>query len=51
LPGVIGVLVVIGLAAFLLSSRGHPTATGWQNLHPPVAPTQITPDAVPGKRL
>ncbi len=48
-PGVIAAFVVIGLAAFLLSNRGNPTPTGWQNLHPPVVPTQLTPDGAPGR--
>jgi hypothetical protein len=46
---VIAALVVVGLAAYLLNGRGSPTASGWQNLHPPVVPTRITPDSVPGR--
>jgi hypothetical protein len=49
LPMVIAALVVVGLAAYLLNGRGSPTASGWQNLHPPVVPTRITPDSVPGR--
>jgi hypothetical protein len=49
LPGVIAALAVVGLAAFLLSGNGNPTAGGWQNVHPPVVPTQLTPDGLPGR--
>jgi hypothetical protein len=49
LPSVIAAFVVVGLSGFLLSGRGHPTATGWQNLHPPFVPTQLTPDGVPAR--
>jgi|GraSoiStandDraft_1057264.scaffolds.fasta_scaffold185521_2 hypothetical protein len=49
LPRVIAAFVVVGLAAYLLNGRGSPTASGWHNLHPPVAPTHITPDGVPGR--
>jgi hypothetical protein len=49
LPIVIAALVMVGLAAYLLNGRGGPTASGWQNLHPPVVPTHITPDGVPGR--
>ena len=43
----IGAVVV--LAAYLLNGRGSPMASRWQNVHPPVVPTHITPDGVPGK--
>jgi hypothetical protein len=53
LPTVIAVLVMAGLAAFLLTgdrtgtaARSAPETTG-QSMHPPVAPTPITPDVAP----
>jgi hypothetical protein len=47
LPTVIAALAVVGLVAFLLGDGGR-TTEAWQNIHPPVVPTQITPDGVPG---
>jgi hypothetical protein len=53
LPTVIAVLVMAGLAAFLLigdrtrtAARSAPETTG-ESTHPPVAPTPITPDVAP----
>jgi hypothetical protein len=48
LPTVIAALAVVGLVAFLLGGDGGRTTEAWQNIHPPVVPTQITPDGVPG---
>jgi hypothetical protein len=53
LPTVIAVLVMAGLAAFLLTGDRTRTAAGsapettGQSTHPPVAPTSITPDVMP----
>ena len=48
LPTIIAAFAVVGLVAFLLSRDGGRTTDAWQNLHPPVVPTQLTPDGVPG---
>jgi hypothetical protein len=49
LPRVIAAAVVVGLAAYLLNGWASPTGSGWQNVHPPVVPTRITPDGPPGR--
>jgi hypothetical protein len=49
LPRVIVAFLVVGLAAYLLNGRGNTTGSRWQNLHPPVVQTHITPDGVPGR--
>jgi hypothetical protein len=48
LPTIIAAFAVVGLVAFLLSRDGSRTTDAWQNLHPPVVPTQLTPDGVRG---
>ena len=49
LARVIAAIAVVVLAAFLLNGRGSPLASRGQNVHPPVAPTHITPDGLPGR--
>ena len=49
LPRVIAAIAVVGLAAYLLNGRGDATGSGWQNVHPPVVPTHITPDGLSGR--
>jgi hypothetical protein len=56
LPTVIAVLVMSGLAAFLLTDNRTRTATTpapettGQSTRPPAAPTPITPDLAPAER-
>jgi hypothetical protein len=49
LPRVIAAIAVVVLAAYLLNGRGGPATPGWQNVHPPIAPTHITPDGLPAR--
>ena len=54
MPTVVAVLVIIGLAGYLLSgdrtrttATGAPPETTGQNVHPAVPPQRTSPDGVP----